>query len=71
MVEDIRLSDRANHPSDKHDLWVDLTDEQHCKVHSKFLRFRPSVGALKSTDEHLTVPVTARLAKKNLATLSG
>jgi hypothetical protein len=47
--------------------WVDLTDEQHCKVHSTFLRFRPSVGALKSTDEHLTVSVTAHLAKRNLA----
>jgi hypothetical protein len=48
-----------------------LLNEQHCKVHSKFLRFRPSVGALKSTDEHLTVPVTARLANKTLVTLSG
>ena len=47
-----------------HNLWVNLTNEQHRKDHSKFLRFRPSVGALKSTDEHLTVPVTARLAKK-------
>jgi hypothetical protein len=54
-----------------HDLWVSLTNEQHRKDHSKFLRFRPSVGALKSTDGHLTVQVTARLAKKNLATLSG
>ena len=54
-----------------HDLWVNLTDEQHRKVHSKFVRFRPSADALKSTDGHLTVPVTARLAKKNLATLSG
>jgi hypothetical protein len=54
-----------------HDLWVSLTDEQHRKDHSKFLRFRPSVDALKSTDGHLTVQVTARLAKKNMATLSG
>jgi hypothetical protein len=54
-----------------HNLWVNLTDKQHRKDHSKFLRFRPDVGALKSTDGHLTVPVTARLAKKNLATLSG
>jgi hypothetical protein len=52
-------------------LWVNMKDEQHRKVHSKFVRFRPSVGALKSTDGHLTVPVTARLAKKNMATLSG
>jgi hypothetical protein len=52
-------------------LWVNMKDEQHRKVHSKFVRFRPSVGALKSTDGHLTVPVTACLAKKNMATLSG
>ena len=41
------LSDRAKHHRVMHDLWVDLTDEQHCKVHSKFLHFRPIVGALK------------------------
>lgn len=67
----MQLSDRANQLSDMHDLRIDLTDEQRRKVHSKFFRFRPSVGALESTDGHLTVPVTARLAKQNLTTLSG
>jgi len=47
-----------------HDLWVDLTDKQRRKVHSKFLRFCPCVGALESTDRQLTVPATTRLAKK-------
>jgi hypothetical protein len=60
----LELSDRAKHLRVMHDLWVDLTDEQRHKVHNKFLRFRPSVGALESTDGHLTVPVTARTGKK-------
>jgi hypothetical protein len=61
--ENLELSDRAKHLRVMHDLWVDLTGKRR-KVHNKFLRFRPSVGALESIDGHLTVPVTARLAKK-------
>lgn len=60
----LELSDRAKHPRVMHNLWVELTDEQRRKVHNTFLRFCPSVGAFQSTDGHLTVPITACLAKK-------
>lgn len=60
----LELSDRAKHIRVTHNLWVDLTDAQRSKFFSKFINFRPRMDFQNSSDGLLTIPATAKLAKK-------
>lgn len=65
MVEgNLELADRARQLRIPHDHWTELNDEQRRKVFNKFVRFRPKSSIVESTDGLLTIPTTARLAKK-------
>jgi len=62
----LELSDTTKRLRVVYDLWADLTDEQRRKVHNTFLRFRPKVGVIESTDGYLTVLAKKKKKKKTL-----
>ena len=61
---EFELSERTRHIRVPHDIWLAMTDVQRNKLFSKFTHFWPRTDLQDSSDGRLTVPVTAKLAKK-------
>ena len=60
----LELAERARHLRISHALWLELGETQRLKVLDRFTNFKPKGKTITSTDGRLTVPLTARLARK-------
>lgn len=58
------LASPAKHLFVPHEAWIGMSEEQRKKWMNNFFKFHPPSNTQSSTDGSLTIPSTARIAKK-------
>lgn len=60
----LELADRAKILRVTHEFWLSMDSDRRKKFFNKFIKFRPRVNTVESSDGLLEIPTSSRLAKK-------